>query len=217
MSSAQSVPSAEVVRGALGSVLRGLAPAALMLPEAVLRTLPPRPDGYPPTRELFSGETGPVLDALAPAGAAADLVVQLLLDGDRAARLVEQHALDPGQPSLTEVTGRLLEVAFGAPASSGYAAEVNRVVERAVANGLLRLAATARSAQVRAEAVDQVRQLWARLERGAGGLPPPERANRTMLAAELGRWLDRRWEPEALPKPVTAPPGMPIGDGAPGR
>jgi len=204
------VPAASQ-RKALESVLRTLAPEALVLPAQVLRTLPPRPLGVPPTRELFARDTGLVFDALAPAAAAADMVVQLLLDPERAARLVQQHALDPSQPSLGQVMTALTTAAFQNTRREGYAGEVARVVERSVVGGLLRLAATAHSAQVRAELMLALQGMRSRLQRPPTDAPDAERANRAMLAAEIGRWLERRWDPKALPEPVAPPPGSPIG------
>ena len=203
------VPAA-AQRKALQSVLRTLGPEALMLPAGVLRTLPPRPAGFPSTRELFPRDTGLVFDALAPAGAAADLVVKLLLDPERAARLIQQHALDGTQPSLGEVVQALTTTTFRSGSKEGYPAEVNRVVERSVVVGLMRLASGAHGAQVRAEVTQSLQALRAQLAKpGAGS--EAERANRVMLASEIGRWLERRWEPKALPEPAAAPPGAPIG------
>ena len=201
----------EMQRRALASVLRVLSPEVLMLPPQVLRTLPPRPSGFAETRELFTGDTGRVLDAIAPASAAADMVVGLVLDPDRATRLVQQHALDAAQPSLLEVLGRLTDLAFGGRAREGYAAEVGRTVERSVVYGMLRLGSTAGGLQVRAEVGQALTELRARLQRTDPGGDRAERANRAMLAGEIGRWLDRRWDAEVVPKPVTPPPGSPIG------
>ena len=204
-------------RRALASVLHVLTPEVLMLPPQVLRTLPPRPSGFAATRELFTGDTGRVLDALAPATAAADMVVGLVLDPDRATRLIQQHALDAAQPSLLEVIGRMTDLAFGGRARDGYAAEVGRTVERSVVYGMLRLGSTARGLQVRAEVGQALTELRGRLERTDPGADRAERANRTMLAGEIRRWLDRRWDTEVVPKPVTPPPGSPIGlDDEPG-
>jgi hypothetical protein len=204
------VPAA-TQRKALASVLRTLAPEALVLPAQVLRTLPPRPLGVPPTRELFARDTGLVFDALAPAAAAADMVVGLLLDPERAARLVQQRALDPSQPSLGEVMTALTTTAFQNPGRGDYAGEVARVVERSVVGGLMRLASTAHGQQVRAEVMLALQGMRSKLQRLPARAAEVERANRAMLAAEIGRWLERRWDPKALPEPVAPPPGSPIG------
>src|SRR5258708_11250008 len=61
--------SPEEQRRALNAVLGTLKPDALALPESVLRLIPPRPPGYPRTREDFRIRTAPNFDALAPAEA----------------------------------------------------------------------------------------------------------------------------------------------------
>ena len=60
--------------------------------------IPPRPSGYGNTRELFPRYTGQMFDAITPAVVASDMTVGYLLSDTRAARLVEQHALDPALP-----------------------------------------------------------------------------------------------------------------------
>ena len=76
------------------------------MPESLLRLIPPRPAGYPRTREDFRIRTQPVFDALAPAEAVADHVSGFLLNQERAARLVQFHARDQRNPSLDEVIDR---------------------------------------------------------------------------------------------------------------
>src|SRR5258706_7121119 len=79
--------SPEEQRRALNAVLNTLKPKALALPESVLRLIPPRPPGYPRTREDFRIRTAPTFDAIAPAEAFADHVCHFLVKQQRAARL----------------------------------------------------------------------------------------------------------------------------------
>ena len=92
-------PAAEQ-RAALDALIATLKPSELALPRELLGKIPPRPSGYGSTRELFPRYTGQMFDAITPAVVAADLTVGYLLDDARAARLVEQHALDPTLPGL---------------------------------------------------------------------------------------------------------------------
>ncbi|HEX8242510.1 MAG TPA: zinc-dependent metalloprotease, partial [Longimicrobium sp.] len=87
-----AVPAADQ-RRALNAVLATVAPAELALPKTVLDRLPPRPYTFDSHRELFPRYTGLVFDAVSPAASAADMTFGLLLDPQRAARLVEQHAV----------------------------------------------------------------------------------------------------------------------------
>ena len=95
--------SATDQRAAIQALLATLAPSALAVPRTVLASLPPRPSGYGRTRELFPRYTGVMFDAISPAVVASDHTISELLEPARAARLVEQHALDPALPGLEEV------------------------------------------------------------------------------------------------------------------
>ena len=72
------VPAAQQ-RNSIRAVLDTLSPEVLALPESLLKMIPPRPPLYPNGRENFSRRTSPAFDALAPAEAAAGIVVNLLL------------------------------------------------------------------------------------------------------------------------------------------
>jgi len=205
----QRVPAADQER-ALDAVLRTLSPAELALPAPLLQEIPPRPMGYPAHRELFPRYTGLVFDALSPAAVAADLSVALLLHPVRAARLVEQHALDPSLPGLGEVLDRLIDRTFGAKTHGEYEAEVSRLVQRVAAGRLLRLSTEAALPQVRALAAARLQALAERLEKSEPATGP-EGAHASDLAREIRRQLERPAAPEASPAVPDAPPGSPIG------
>src|SRR5437870_9298904 len=130
----------EEQRRALSAVLDTLKPEALALPESVLRLIPPRPPGYPRTREDFRIRTYPNFDALAPAEAFANHVSDFLLNQERAARLVEYHARYPGNPSLDDVLEKILAATWKTPLRTGYQAEIQRTVNMVILNDLMALA-----------------------------------------------------------------------------
>lgn len=111
------VPAREQ-KAALDALIATLKPSELALPPAVLRSLPPRPSGYGTHRELFPRNTGSGFDAITPAVVAADLVASNLLAADRAARLVEQRALDSSLPGLADVIERLFRATSPANAAN---------------------------------------------------------------------------------------------------
>jgi hypothetical protein len=203
----RAVPAADQW-AALRSVLRTLSPTELMLPQGVLSILPPRPSGVPEHRELFDKNTDPVFDAISPAASAADAVAQLLFNAQRATRLVQQNALDPAQPGLGAVLDSVLALASRGAAEAGYSGAVGRAVERVVADRLMELAQSARSSDVRAVALDRLRALRGRTA-GAGDM---SRAHQSMLAADIGRFMERPWDPASLPRALPSPPGAPIGE-----
>ena len=135
----QIVAAAEQ-RRALAAVLETLKPEALALPERLLKMIPPRPTEYPRGREHFKIRTSPAFDALAPAEEAAQHTLQFLFNPDRAARLVEFHARDEGNPGLEEVMDVVLAATWKAPKANGYEGEVGRVVDNVVLYDLIGLA-----------------------------------------------------------------------------
>lgn len=208
-------PTAPVAAGAqrqaLSALMRTLRPAELVLPDRIARLLPPRPQGFEPSRELFPRYTGQAFDVLTPAVVAATQTVDLILDESRAARLVEQRALDASLPGLGEVIDSLLSVTLGARATTPYEAEVRRATGRVVIEGLMRLAQGAPMPQVRAVATLRLQRAATTLGRRAVGADDADAAAFTLLAADIRRFLSRPYTREDRPDAVAAPPGAPIG------
>ncbi len=215
--------SAAEQTGALRALMSALSPAALALPDAIVKKIPPRPSGYGRTRELFPRYTGQMFDAVTPAVVAAQHVVGTLLTADRAARLVEQKALDPSLPGLEDVLAALNTASFNATVRNPYEAEVKRAVERVVIDELIDLAGSAPMSQVRAIATLQLQRRAAVLGRagqGAGassaqGSATSAAAHAALLSSDITRFLTRPATAVAvrLPGP-DVPPGAPIGEPA---
>jgi len=208
------VPAAEQ-QAALEALLETLRPSELALPRSVLGRLPPRPHTYPDHRELFPRRTGLVFDAVSPATVAADLAVSMLLQPERAARLVEQHALDASLPSLAAVLQRLVEATFEAEAADAYEAEVARAVEDVVVDRLVELASGAGMPQARAVTLAALADLRDRLAGLSGAGDPSDAAHAAMLERHIGAFLERPLPPGEPPPRLQAPPGSPIGSPAP--
>ena len=200
-------------RAALDALMETLSPVALALPTELVDLIPPRPYGYPAHRELFDRYTGITFDPIAPAVVGAELTLSMLLNAERAARLVEQAAFDPALPGLDDVLDRVEQATFGASPANGYQAEIQRVVEDALVRELVRLAASAPMPQVRSLAELRLRQLQDRLSTEARGAPELDRAHALRLASDIQRYLDRPADAWNFPGSVSAPPGSPIGQG----
>jgi hypothetical protein len=141
---------------------------------------------------------------------AADVTIGFVLQLDRAARMVAQHAIDPGLPGLEEVIDRLTKATFDAPAASPYEAEIRRAEERVLVDRVMWLATGASNGQVRAIAAWKLAKLAGRLK-GEVATGEAEQAQRALLAADIKRFLERPADP-AQPMPAPgAPPGAPIG------
>jgi hypothetical protein len=206
---APPVPAAEQ-RSALAALLTTLRPAELVLPDEVVRKLPPRPSGYERTREMFPRYTGLMFDKITPAVVASDMTVNALLTADRAARLVQQHVIDPSLPGLEEVIDSVVGATFGARVSTPYEAEVARAVQRVVVERLMDLSANADMPQVRAVATGRlVRQMNASGQMSGGD--EATLAHHHTLAMDVKRFLDRPYQAYVRQPVADAPPGAPIG------
>ena len=202
----------EEQRRALAAVLDTIKPEALAVPESLLRLIPPRPSGYPRTREDFRIRTQPVFDSLAPAEAAADHVSGFLFNEERAARLVQFHARDVRNPGLGEVIDKILASTWKAPAAPGYAGEIQHTVNMIILNDLMSLASGERALnQVRAIASWKLDQLktWATLQTRLTA-DENRRAFLYYALEQIKRFQD---DPKKmnLTRPQTPPDGQPIG------
>lgn len=202
----------EEQRRALVAVLETIKPDALAVPETLLRLIPPRPVGYQRTREDFRIRTQPVFDALAPAEAVADHVSGFLLNQERAARLVQFHARDPRNPSLTEVIDKILASTWKAPATTGYAGEIQHTVDMVILSDLMALAGGERASnQVRAIALWKLDQLKTWLT--AQSRFPVDENQRAFLFYSIEQIKRFQEDPKkANITPTQQPPdGQPIG------
>jgi len=206
-----NIPAGQQMR-ALESVLSTIEPSALAIPEHLFDLIPPRPAGYGMNQELFRRWTGLVFDGVAPASAAADMTVSLLLNEQRAARLVQQSSRNAGMPSFTAVLDELMQATFGAEHDDGYEAEISRAIERVTVDRLMRLGQSADMPQVRAEVTLALSELEDRLEAMAGEAEGGDRAHFMLIAHDIERWMDRDMEPVSTPGAPSTPPGSPIGD-----
>jgi hypothetical protein len=197
----QIVAAAEQ-RRALKVLLTTIDPATLTLPDRILNLIPPRPPAYPRTRESFPNQSGLTFDPIAGAQAAAELTIGLILNPQRAARLVEYHARDAAYPGLEEVietligaTWRPTTKAAPKPALQGEVSDVVRIV---ALQQLLRLA-------MGADASVEVRSI------AAAEIQKNKRLFSDAYSASLVAKFEDDPEELDLPKPVEAPPGQPIG------
>ena len=198
-------------RKALDALANTLKPSELAVPKQVLDSIPPRPPGFGRHRELFPRTTGDGFDPLSPATVASDVTIGFVLQLDRSARMVAQHALDPSLPGLEEVIDRLTKATFDAPAATPYESEIRRAEERVLVDRVMWLATGAPNGQVRAIASLKLSKLASRL-RGEAGSTEAEQAQHALLAADIKRFLERPADPMKPMPAADAPPGAPIGD-----
>ena len=203
--------SAANQRKALESLAATLKPSELTVPRTLLDSIPPRPPGWGVHRELFPRTTGEGFDPISPGTIAADVTIGFVLQPDRAARMIAQHAVDPALPGLEEVIDRLVKATFDATTTSPYEAEVRRAAERVLVDRLSGLAAAAQNGQVRAIASLKLQRLAARLRVNATKTDA-DIAQHTLIAADIKRFLERPADAAKMLPAAPAPPGAPIGD-----
>jgi ATP adenylyltransferase len=202
-------------RAALEAVLACLDPAALEVPARIERLLVPRPFGYGPSDELLAGTTAPAFDSLAAAATAADLLVALLLDPHRCARLVAQQASDLQALGLDEVLHRLAQAVFEPAQTEARHREISRRIQSVVVERLIRLAESTTTSPAVQAIVD-----W-HLDELQQGLSTPDAtevdaAHRAALTRRIRQHLERDVAGPRPPQRVDpAPPGSPIGHDLP--
>jgi hypothetical protein len=202
-------------RAALSALARAMTPAELAIPDTVLTLLAPRPFSYGGSVELFGSRTRPAFDELGAARTLAQMIVDAVLQRDRAARLVQQAIHDPRALTLGEAIDTLAaswRTVTRQPDAQHSALE--RVAQRALADRLLALAADRdASPEARAGAELAIRRLRttaiARAQ-SAERASQAEQAHWLAIAGDFARWLDRRELPQPTPA-LVAPPGDPFG------
>ncbi|MEO8277252.1 MAG: zinc-dependent metalloprotease [Thermoanaerobaculia bacterium] len=210
-------------RRALAVLLDTLAPAALDLPEELLRKLLPPANGYDVDREMFGSRTSPAFDAIGAAATAADLTIRLLLEPARAARLVDFHRRNPLQPDFDEVLTALCDRVFSDSALlEPREGEIARAEQRILVDRFVELSGDATAAAwVRSRTDGALADLLQRMDQVVP-LDAAEKAHFSAVTSEIGRHLARPATPVAparIARPE--PPGDPIGaasaDGAGSR
>ncbi len=196
---------------ALEALIRSTQPAALMLPESLLKNIPPRPLGYTRHRELLKIRTELTFDPLTAAETAADLTYSMILHPARANRLFEHHSRDARLPSLEGVIDRLLLTSIKAAPKNGYEGAVQMAIDYAMFSNLAQLAlSNDASPAAKAITVAKLKQLktWLSARPGA----TEEWAAYYAYLAKLVDRLDDEPEEFKTQPVLPAPPGQPIGD-----
>jgi len=193
--------SADRARRAIDLLSDALAPEQLAIPESALEILAPRSFGWVTGGPAWSNRAGPAFDQIGAATTVASEIVGGVLAPARTARVVAFHARDPSLPSLEEVVGRLVEDAWGRPASTSDAALV-RVVRNVVVDELLALAANENATtETRAAAEWGLRRAHARAgalasEAGSGdeANAATQVAHAARVVSAIDRFFERPWE-----------------------
>jgi hypothetical protein len=198
-------------RRALAALVAAMSPSELAIPDTVITLLGPRPFTYSPYVELFNSQTRPAFDELGAARTLAQMIVDAILQRDRAARLV-QFAVRGNAPLMLSETIDSLSSDWGSVSGgSAKTQALRRVAQRAVADRLLLLAADKEaSPDVRAIAEMKMNDLRKRIAPRTSAGSAPERAHWMAIAGDFTRWMERKELPTPTPA-LRPPPGDPFG------
>jgi hypothetical protein len=112
-------------------------PKQLILPDRIVKLIPPRPAGYNFTRELFKKRTGLAFDALAPAETAADFPLSFLFNSERVSRMVQYEA--NGGLGLNEMISLLVNKTWKSARRTGMEKLIQLQTEQLLLTYLLAL------------------------------------------------------------------------------
>lgn len=192
---------------ALQAVMDCIDPQLLVLPEAIIKLIPPRPAGYDFTRELFRKRTGLAFDALAPAETAADFPLSFLFNSERLSRMAQYEV--SGGLGVHEMLRVLMAQTWKAERRSGMEAMVQLQTEQIVLTYLMALA-TDETASFAARAAGQkaMADLKAFIEEQKKTAKDDNYTAHLILAQERMKSPDKA-KPSVQHKEM--PPGAPIG------
>lgn len=197
---------------AIEALLKTVEPTALMLPESLLKIIPPRPIGYQRHQELIKIKTTLTFDPISAAETAADMTFSLLFHPSRANRVFEHHSRDARLPSLGSVIDKSMSATIKSSPKQGYEGAVQMATANAMFTNLSKLAMSKdAAAQVKAIAQLKLTQLQGWSSTRVNSTADEEwKAFYTYIASEIGRMKENpeEYKQDAV---MPAPPGMPIG------
>ena len=134
--------SGEIERNALQAVLKTIAVDEIAIPREKLALFPPRALGYGRTRESFNSKLGVEFDAFSAVETATEMTLNLLLNPQRASRLIAHKSLDKNQLGLDELIDELIVKTIKKNHKDSYYQELQNVINNQVLEQLFNLAAT---------------------------------------------------------------------------
>lgn len=195
-------------RDALSILSETLHPNFLALPGNITELIPPQPPGYQRDRELFKVYTGNVFDPLAAAESSANHTLTMLLNPQRMARVVEQHARDGKRLSLDGIFDQLQEAVKVKSEYSEYEKEIARNNEKLLLHHLLNIAGDNNiMKQVRATALLKINKIEMSSEVGSSS---EQQAHIAYLKEQIRMFKNNPGEYK-LPTIQAMPDGQPIG------
>jgi hypothetical protein len=133
--------SGEIERKALQAILKTISVDEIAIPREKLALFPPRAFGYGRTRESFNSKLGVEFDAFSAVETATEMTLDLLLNAQRASRLIAHKSLDKSQLGLDELIDELIAKTIKKNHKDSYYQELQNVTNSEVLEQLFNLAA----------------------------------------------------------------------------
>ena len=127
-------------RIALQAVLQTIAVDEIAIPKDKLALFPPRAMGFGRTRESFKSDLGVEFDAFGAVETASEMTLNLLLNPQRASRLIAHKSLNKNQLGLVELMDELVAKTINKKHKDSYFQELQNVINLKVLEQLFYLA-----------------------------------------------------------------------------
>ena len=200
---------------AFKTLLSTLKPDALALPEDLIALIPPRPVGYPRSRETFKSATGLTFDPLAAAESLTTTTLKFMLNPERAERTIQHHARNKNQPAFEDLMKELVNqnITNRADVKEDFNSEISRMVAISTYKQLLSLVATPRVPDnVKGKVLIAISNVKSYISQQLNGaLPDYERALYLQMNA-ITQQYEQHPETFKIADPLPMPDGPPIGD-----
>lgn len=195
---------AKAQKEALSSVLKTLDGENLAVPKDLLALFPPRAHGYNRSRESFKSNNGVAFDPLGAAATASDMTLGLLLNPERANRMVLQKSLDSKQLGIEGLLDELKQNTLGVNPKDIYIKEVQTAINYNVVKHMINLALHKKSIpQVSAFAKAQLKEISTSFKNSSD-------PNKVEMASRIESALKSPKDFKVIPSPKI-PDGSPIG------
>lgn len=211
-----TVPPTQIVppalqREMLGLLLEAVQPAALAMPERLLAQLAVNP--YGTDLEEFNSATGAAFDHLAAARTLSAMVLEQLLDPERAARLVAFADREPNAPTLAEVFDAITKATWGAgPDASAMHRSLRRVTQREAVEAMMILAAHGDATpEVRSATMLHIAGLGEEAGRRKADAAEAGIGHFAQIERDITRFLENPVEYVPKSSALPQPPGAPLG------
>ncbi|MFK5891247.1 MAG: zinc-dependent metalloprotease [Flavobacteriaceae bacterium] len=194
---------------ALNGLMQSIDVNTLAIPVRIRKLFPPRAFGYRSGRESFKGKTGLVFDDLSAVATASEMTIAMLLNPQRAARLVQQKSKDAHQLGFSETLDVLINNTFKKNHSDSYQTELQNTVNYVVLKYMFNLAVNTNTyPQVNAIVFYKLNKLATYLKsQKVQGVQLMYNAN---IRAKIYRFMEEPSEFKLIKAPKI-PDGSPIG------